>query len=764
MDASTSTKGATTSGAASLGSLNIALPRENTTNQRGLATDNAHAHALPHDESTKLKAPKDLNLGMNVGISSTAMNNRLNTSVNSDVASSMNYLLEQPQPGTLVNNRLISEPSAGPVNVTTNSEQMLNSTSHMDPAFSLPTDNSMGSTAAHSSTATQPQLQATPAISTGGSTNFQVQIAQRLADIDQRVLRMEMLLDNMCNKIDAQTRQQSLCKSDIERMEHKFTGHLTEIKDTITFLKRNAGTQREEGFTTELLHAIGTVSNKYMKRQTDGFPGSQTPRGTSGAPGVGGGELGQQNIGYNNMQMSGIGDTMSYVPGEHANLNQLGSSKEHIDRFLTKSATEFMLDPSGLKKRRKNPSNEGESLPMLQIRMNHQNNLPINYSASLPNLNLDALSKDMLSNQQSTNPHGSTNTSLLRKNIRFGISSSSSSSSSSGENNDDDEEEEEEEEEYEDAVEADSIAKPKDVNASGSSALLNNNTNGKDSTEQNTAGITSDNHTQANNTTVSLQNQTQSVGSMVNPPLAGRDNNTAVVDNNNINHKMNTDNNSNSNSNSNNNIASGSGATEVSNSNGASNAIPVGVNAAINGNHAVADNIKDKEQEVITTSNSTNINADANLKTNPSPTPKSNTDRNDKDGGDIPVISNAPRVSKEAAEKLKLVGSKKEPRFTMLKAPSSVEEIWKEYTTGIDGRPSIRSLDQKFGSKWRANKNKKTYSRRKRMYKFILNGVNNGRSEEEMIKLLENKRLYKDTDGKQKKRTIGWLQQSLSGI
>lgn len=40
-----------------------------------------------------------------------------------------------------------------------------------------------------------------------------------------------------------------------------------------------------------------------------------------------------------------------------------------------------------------------------------------------------------------------------------------------------------------------------------------------------------------------------------------------------------------------------------------------------------------------------------------------------------------------------------------------------------------------------------------------------GKTAQEMIETLENKRLYKDDeDGEVKKRTIGWLQESLAGI
>lgn len=102
--------------------------------------------------------------------------------------------------------------------------------------------------------------------------------------------------------------------------------------------------------------------------------------------------------------------------------------------------------------------------------------------------------------------------------------------------------------------------------------------------------------------------------------------------------------------------------------------------------------------------------------------------------------------------------------YTLLKAPSNVRTIWDEYTVGIRGHPPIKKLEERFGNKWRLNRNRKTYARRKRLYKFIINGINKGKTADEMIQILEERRLYKDENGEVKRRTIGWLQQSLTGI
>lgn len=107
---------------------------------------------------------------------------------------------------------------------------------------------------------------------------------------------------------------------------------------------------------------------------------------------------------------------------------------------------------------------------------------------------------------------------------------------------------------------------------------------------------------------------------------------------------------------------------------------------------------------------------------------------------------------------------KRDLNYTILKAPYSVRTIWEEYVSGIDGNPPIKYLEEIYGNKWRVKKNAKTFARRKRLYKFILNGIEKGKSAEEMIDTLEKRRLYRNENGEVKKRTIGWLQQSLIGI
>ncbi|KAL6942418.1 hypothetical protein ACO0QE_003593 [Hanseniaspora vineae] len=122
------------------------------------------------------------------------------------------------------------------------------------------------------------------------------------------------------------------------------------------------------------------------------------------------------------------------------------------------------------------------------------------------------------------------------------------------------------------------------------------------------------------------------------------------------------------------------------------------------------------------------------------------------------------KINLDEFEKKNKESISKEIDYTMVKSPESVQIIWEEYIHGCNGNPSIMYLENTYGSKWRRHQNGKTFSRRKRIYKFIVNGMKEGKTAEDMIDLLEKKRIYADKDGKQKLRTIGWLQESLAGI
>ncbi|KAL3231660.1 Protein MSN1 [Nakaseomyces bracarensis] len=94
--------------------------------------------------------------------------------------------------------------------------------------------------------------------------------------------------------------------------------------------------------------------------------------------------------------------------------------------------------------------------------------------------------------------------------------------------------------------------------------------------------------------------------------------------------------------------------------------------------------------------------------------------------------------------------------FQFIKSPHSVMEIWKEYTEGIDGQPSIRDMETLYQTGWRRDAAvNKRYSRRKVLWKAIETGLSRGYTLDYIIDLLENYRII-DPE-KNTKQPIGWL-------
>ncbi|AJT94278.1 Msn1p [Saccharomyces cerevisiae YJM1311] len=94
--------------------------------------------------------------------------------------------------------------------------------------------------------------------------------------------------------------------------------------------------------------------------------------------------------------------------------------------------------------------------------------------------------------------------------------------------------------------------------------------------------------------------------------------------------------------------------------------------------------------------------------------------------------------------------------FEFIKSPHSVMEVWKEYTEGVNGQPSIRKMEALYQMAWRRDPAvNKRYSRRKVLWKAIQTGLNRGYSLNYVVEILENSRYVND---KQKvKQPIGWL-------
>ncbi|KAG7195564.1 Transcription factor [Scheffersomyces spartinae] len=93
------------------------------------------------------------------------------------------------------------------------------------------------------------------------------------------------------------------------------------------------------------------------------------------------------------------------------------------------------------------------------------------------------------------------------------------------------------------------------------------------------------------------------------------------------------------------------------------------------------------------------------------------------------------------------------PKYKLEKSLKLIEHIWKEYEYGVNDKPPLRALEEKFGAKWRDETQLRTYLRRKKIYDAILKGKDKGYTEAEVIKELEDARY----DGGNKRKSLMWL-------
>jgi len=117
-----------------------------------------------------------------------------------------------------------------------------------------------------------------------------------------------------------------------------------------------------------------------------------------------------------------------------------------------------------------------------------------------------------------------------------------------------------------------------------------------------------------------------------------------------------------------------------------------------------------------------------------------------------------------------VTSSKKNPKpipkkqYEISRAPSNIHQVWQEYRYGIDGNPALILLDKKYGNAWLEKKSKKTYSRRKVIYEYIIRGISQGLDENVLINNLEDLRVYQDESGKTMKKGVGWIQDKIINV
>ena len=90
---------------------------------------------------------------------------------------------------------------------------------------------------------------------------------------------------------------------------------------------------------------------------------------------------------------------------------------------------------------------------------------------------------------------------------------------------------------------------------------------------------------------------------------------------------------------------------------------------------------------------------------------------------------------------LDIYANKVKPSYTMLRNLSTVNEVWQEYKYGLNGNPSIESLDRVYGTNWIGSKeNVNFYYKRKPIYDYLKNSIK-GKSEKDVVNELESFRV-----------------------
>ena len=78
------------------------------------------------------------------------------------------------------------------------------------------------------------------------------------------------------------------------------------------------------------------------------------------------------------------------------------------------------------------------------------------------------------------------------------------------------------------------------------------------------------------------------------------------------------------------------------------------------------------------------------------------------------------------------------PVFTALAKAFTVKDVWKEWKEGSAGRPAVRELEEKWGSRWRpGNTIRVQFCRRKVIWDELQARVARGKSEDEAVAELE---------------------------
>lgn len=86
--------------------------------------------------------------------------------------------------------------------------------------------------------------------------------------------------------------------------------------------------------------------------------------------------------------------------------------------------------------------------------------------------------------------------------------------------------------------------------------------------------------------------------------------------------------------------------------------------------------------------------------------------------------------------------------YKMSRTLSTVAGLWQEWKTGINGAPSVESLEARYGPKWRTSQaERKFYSRRKVIIEEITKRIGAGMDAWRAVEEVEGMRGAKSLDG-----------------
>ncbi|CEP12536.1 hypothetical protein [Parasitella parasitica] len=90
------------------------------------------------------------------------------------------------------------------------------------------------------------------------------------------------------------------------------------------------------------------------------------------------------------------------------------------------------------------------------------------------------------------------------------------------------------------------------------------------------------------------------------------------------------------------------------------------------------------------------------------------------------------------------VGNSSAPPYVTNRKIVTVVDLWREYTVGLDGGPSIKELEAQYGTTWRKDrKESQFFSRRNELqYNYIKKNANDRLPCEEIAKRLEEQRVH----------------------